>query len=784
MSESGDWMVYDSEEDEDQMHFESQEDFQEPSVPLQNRNKLPFAILDRSDLQYLSDEAITSIISILGCSPTAARSLLLQFYWDLEVVLSTVTDKDQDEVYKCAGITSRDPTAPTSPPTPNPNDTVTCMICMSDVSPKEATTISCNHTFCNDCWRSHISIGVKEGKSKRLVCMAHGCGVVIDDGTVCTLFKPPPPPQPQQQEQEQGNGNKDKGKEPATAAAVVEINEDASILVGKFKAALIDSYVDDNKNVKWCPSVPHCGRAARAERGMHCEVSCQCGKEFCFACCEPHHSPATCEMITEWNKRIKEGKENDAWLNANTKTCPKCKNPVEKNGGCNHVTCRCGQSFCWLCGEATGRTHSWNGISGHACGRYHEEAKGVVDAALASLNRWNHYSTRYEGHMMSLRQDNKVAKLLEASVSALWEENEKSGGSTTTLDGLSWATDAFSQLMLARRVLANSYVFSFFAFDKNGMFKDDFTPQQLNIRLGLIEDKQDQLEVEIERLSKLITMGRLVNHARMDFVNLTNNINARIIKLYEVIEEFGGELQTSNFDIAPYKNGRNMMHSTGMGMTTMSILMKGDGSGDVGISIGEDQAGPSTAAVAYAGQKTQQHQQQQQQYPAPAQRWARGMPVRAPPRGAAAAGGGGGRLPPPPPPGRGRAAVTKYNAAAAANAAAGSLLPRPGNEVIDLTRDVGGALGGRGYMQNGGGRVGNMRHQAEWEEEGEEEVIDLTGLGEVGRGPAAAAAAVGGGGYINGGGRPRSKSRDRRRGGEEHASNAPPASKKHKRGGK
>jgi len=694
--------------------------------------------------------------------------------------------------------------------------------------------------------------------------MAHGCGVVIDDSTVCTLLESPLPP-PQQQEQGGGNRDNDTGIEPATAAVEVEIikevdtgDDDASILVEKFKAALIDSYVDDNKNVKWCPSVPHCGRAARAEHGLHCEVSCQCGREFCFACCEPHHSPATCEMITEWNKRIKEGKENDSWLNANTKNCPKCKNPVEKNGGCNHVTCRCGQSFCWLCGQATGRTHTWNGISGHACGRYQEEAKGVVDAALASLNRWNHYSTRYEGHMMSLRQDNKVAKVLEASVSALWEENEKAGGSITTLDGLSWATDAFSQLMLARRVLANSYVFSFFAFDKNGMFKDDFTPQQLNIRLGLIEDKQDQLEVEIERLSKLITMGRLVNHARMDFVNLTNNINVRIIKLYEVIEEFGGELQTSNFDIAPYKNGRNMT-STGMGMTTMSMLLKGDGGGDIDVGD-EDQASPSTVAVAYGSQKApQQQQQQQQQQPlAPAQRWARGMPVKAPPRGAAAGrpplvgdgraiqrrgGGGGGDAY-----GRGHeiigratitdrkiaglrvamaepnitdlgAAVAERNkaacVAAGAGAAAGDSLPRPGNDVIDLTQDAGGALGGRGYIQNngggrgnggnnkihpqhrmlvGGGRVReamlqNMKYQAEREEEGEEEVIDLTGVGELERAPpppaaATAAAAAGGGGGDNVGGRPGSRNRDRRRGGEEHESNAPPCSKKHKRQGK
>ena len=35
----------------------------------------------------------------------------------------------------------------------------------------------------------------------------------------------------------------------------------------------------------------------------------------------------------------------------NAKYCRKCHQLVEKNGGCNHMTCRCGHQWCWRCGS-------------------------------------------------------------------------------------------------------------------------------------------------------------------------------------------------------------------------------------------------------------------------------------------------------------------------------------------------------------------------------------------------------------------------------------------------
>ncbi|UJR32731.1 hypothetical protein I4U23_020190 [Adineta vaga] len=38
------------------------------------------------------------------------------------------------------------------------------------------------------------------------------------------------------------------------------------------------------------------------------------------------------------------------WITQNTKECPKCHFRIEKNDGCDHMTCiKCHYEFCWSC---------------------------------------------------------------------------------------------------------------------------------------------------------------------------------------------------------------------------------------------------------------------------------------------------------------------------------------------------------------------------------------------------------------------------------------------------
>ena len=46
-----------------------------------------------------------------------------------------------------------------------------------------------------------------------------------------------------------------------------------------------------------------------------------------------------CETVATWIRKNSAESENLNWILANTKPCPKCKRPIEKNQGCMHMNC-------------------------------------------------------------------------------------------------------------------------------------------------------------------------------------------------------------------------------------------------------------------------------------------------------------------------------------------------------------------------------------------------------------------------------------------------------------
>ncbi|GBG28256.1 E3 ubiquitin-protein ligase arih1 [Hondaea fermentalgiana] len=278
---------------------------------------------------------------------TVAEEILRDHDWNLRAAMLAVLQAPSP----------RDTSRSTTQDTPDTSlHVTTCAICFenfgvdeSNEDPsKEAASLRCGHAFCRGCWTANISCRIRDGKACLCTeCMAPGC------------------------------------RERATAAFVRQ-HAESDELRERFDRLYADAFVDSCETVRWCPQ-SGCGNAvewklaedtntsqstatsAKHETDMCARsVHCSCGFKFCFDCGSESHAPATCEQVEAWHqvlvaaeeaRQVKAAprKEQEQvmakrWILNNARPCPKCKVPIEKMQGCNHMVCSsCKHEYCWAC---------------------------------------------------------------------------------------------------------------------------------------------------------------------------------------------------------------------------------------------------------------------------------------------------------------------------------------------------------------------------------------------------------------------------------------------------
>jgi hypothetical protein len=106
----------------------------------------------------------------------------------------------------------------------------------------------------------------------------------------------------------------------------------------------------DTAGSPWrCCRTPDCIQVGRvSDAVLDCD---QCMASWCLGCDGVAHRGVTCAELAR-EAALKATNENlfEEWKRASTRPCPRCQSAIEKNGGCNHVTCRnCQCHFCWRC---------------------------------------------------------------------------------------------------------------------------------------------------------------------------------------------------------------------------------------------------------------------------------------------------------------------------------------------------------------------------------------------------------------------------------------------------
>lgn len=324
-------LIMDYSDDDGMLYTEpGEEDMHNNSTS--TRSQISYIVLKEKDIREHQKADIKHISTVLSINKVKAIILLLHYRWSS----SKFEDEwftDEERVRKTVGIPKEHVV--------DLNDqevNAECGICFESYLHKEIATVSCGHPYCKTCWTSYITEKINNGSGCLMIrCPEPSCSAVVDQDMIDTF---------------------------------ITLEEDKE----KYYRYFLRSYVEERrKKTKWCPS-PGCVYAidfGTRYGTKNYDVTCLCSYEFCWNCSEDAHRPVNCDMVSKWiikhREHINESK-NMSWILANTKPCPNCNSHIEKNHGCNHMTCSiCNHSFCWIClcpydGQYDGHTcHKFEG---------------------------------------------------------------------------------------------------------------------------------------------------------------------------------------------------------------------------------------------------------------------------------------------------------------------------------------------------------------------------------------------------------------------------------------
>uniref|UniRef100_A0A7S2IJU9 RBR-type E3 ubiquitin transferase n=1 Tax=Helicotheca tamesis TaxID=374047 RepID=A0A7S2IJU9_9STRA len=457
-----------------------------------------------SDLQPTMKQQLFEVVEVLGIPSSAASVLMREFRWSKEQLLEEFTN-NPDRVKTLCGVynrcntkkTSEQPSARRSyskysiysrPSTPEKMRF--CEICFEDggFAPEDMISMPCGHEFCRDCWRGFANNMVREGTS----CLNYTCPQV---------------------------GCNEKVTE-------VEIKKAAPQLLPAYKKHQLKAFVDTNMYSRWCPGIG-CERVAVGNPLLSVseKVSCSdCDTMFCFKCGEEPHSPMTCHDLIRWKDKCKDESETAKWITVYTKVCPKCKTRIEKNGGCNHMTCRkCNHEFCWICMK------NWKGHSNcNAFVSADDDPLKMADTKR-DLERYVHYYERYQAHGIAQKLSEEARKTFI---------DEKLGQDVETNQFLKNAHD---QLVECRRILKYTYAFAYL--NMNNTSSPSSSSNEVEKRT--FEYHQGMLERFTENLSELCE-AKLEEIDSQEVINLTRVLQDFAENVLTHVEESVGNYSPSD----------------------------------------------------------------------------------------------------------------------------------------------------------------------------------------------------------------------------------------------
>jgi len=540
-----------------------------------SNNNTPSSSPRKASLSSLSNNDDSNNTEITPPHKAEMTKLLAYYNWNVDMFLKQY-QKDPAQALAKAKVNFLPTLQAPSPPPSSLEETNTCLICCDEYPPNDpiwTTLTSCHHTFCTPCLSSYVESQSESKSGLIIVCPHHECSSLL---THDDIFK------------------------------LSSSTESAEGCWERLRHDDNDNFVTSSHDYSFCP-FPNCDGIVQRRLPQHykdnftltcidhagavCTICSHPSNNltyegltdpdfystghqparahrFCFSCKKAPHWPIMCDGLEMWMETIKEeiGVRGDEeglsfeetaqrlWIKANTRPCPKCQIPIEKNDGCNHMTCtnrNCRYEFCWICRKdwslhntKTGgyfRCNRWQeeedhesysrdnrqgsdtsasslptasadnglGIDGMTYGTSLHSARVARKKARAMARFLHHYS-RWMAHAESMelekRMADSVCSRLEGVVRAARTFSE------VGLDdgkGLSFLHSAFTELIECRSFLRHSYPFAFFRYPRSSSGNFFRVKTKLEVEKMTFEVLQSELEMLTEQMSDIVARKHL-----------------------------------------------------------------------------------------------------------------------------------------------------------------------------------------------------------------------------------------------------------------------------------
>jgi len=461
-----------------------------------------YVVLTPAMLQAEQDKLVKNVSEVLDIDEDTANVLLLRFEWNKEKLFDAFYANPEAACVK-AGATLHNPViAATMKEGGNDVEMqdedamFMCDIMFMEVPFKYTFSMKCGHRYSISAWQYYLKSKIEDGNDCIFAtCPCEKCKITVAPSQWQLVLTHPT---------EEGNTG------------------DFDAVLKRYRRFLARSFVEINRTMRYCPG-KNCHSAIKST-GAVTNVKCSdCKSLFCFKCGQEAHAPASCKRVAAWQEKCSNESETANWILANTKQCPKCSSRIEKNQGCNHMTCRvCQHNFCWVC-DADWESHNASTGGYYNCNKFKEEvdSNAPMDKAKSAkrqLDRYLHYYMRFAAHEKS----GKFAEQQRLNAETRMVEMQ-------TSNSLGWVdvqflTQAVEQLIKCRRVLKNTYIQAYYLPD--------------GPKKALFEYVQSLLESHTEKLSELSELP-LEKMDRAEVINYTRVTDKFLNNLLEQVDSEG-----------------------------------------------------------------------------------------------------------------------------------------------------------------------------------------------------------------------------------------------------